>query len=999
MGSGHHQLALRRMARSSSRRLTQVSAALAAGTLLLAAPAPAADPVVAAAGDIACDPTGTFFNAGHGDATHCRAKHTSDMLVRTGLAAALPLGDNQYEQGTLAQFQQSYELSWGRLMSITHPVIGNHEYFNGSGEPPGSGYFDYFNGLGSETGVAGDRDKGYYSFDIGDWHLIALNSVCQEVGGCAAGSAQEQWLRSDLETHQNSCTLAYWHHPFYNSGQEGTYTGTRDLWRALYEGGAELVLNGHAHSYERFAPQDHAGNANSTYGLREIVVGTGGKSLGGWGATQPNSQVRDNQSFGVLKATLHPNSYDWSFVHESGTVADSGTSNCHGAPPGGPPHAITGRPTSVGATSVRLNAAVNPQSRATTYRFEYGPTPSYGSATSADAVSPVNSAHRQVSAQLSGLAPGATYHYRVIATSAAGESVGADRSFTVGTPADRYAATIASTPGLRSYWRLGETAGTFEFDEQGLELGTYTGGVSLGQPGALAGAEDRAVGFDGVDGEMLGTGPVVSTTATLEGWFRWQAGKTLLRDDSWAAGWVLAYENVNGNLGYRVGGKAFSTGTDVDTLARDGAWHHIAVTKDGPNAAIYLDGTLQHPDSGATNDPAAGPWHVMRDGQHTDYAQGQADEVAIYDAALSAATIRRHYEAGLPATPPPDTPDTTAPETQVDSGPSGTTTATDATFTFSSSEPGSSFECRLDGGAWWACASPTTYSDLPLGQHAFEVRATDPAENTDATPATQVFTVVAEPDPDTTPPDTSIAYGPTETTTAADAELSFSSPEPDATFECRLDGGAWEACSPPTRYAGLAQGSHTFDVRAIDTAGNPDDSPASWAWTVEREAAPAPPSDAGPRSRDYRPRGYAVTSGRVFRGRGGLRRLHRNDRNRLEIAAVRRKGSRRYAAAFVARTFVARRASVSRLTLRYDGGVSRRGASIAVRMYDFRKRRWIAVSGPVRARRADRRIRWWVTAGARRYISARGEVRVRVRATARRSFRTRTDLIRLTLAS
>ena len=243
----------------------------------------------------------------------------------------LPLGDTQYEDGTLAQFQGSYDPSWGRVKSITRPVIGNHEYHFGSG---GSGYWDYFNGVGSANGPAGERGKGWYSFDVGDWHLIALNSMCPEVGGCGAGSEQEQWLRADLAANSDaSCTIAYWHHPLFNSGPEGSYAdtpwNTTALWQALYEAGADLVLTAHAHRYERFAPQDPFGNADPQSGLREFVVGTGGSSLQPVAAIQPNSEFGDSTHFGVIKLVLKANGYDWSFVSDAGATVDSGSGSCH----------------------------------------------------------------------------------------------------------------------------------------------------------------------------------------------------------------------------------------------------------------------------------------------------------------------------------------------------------------------------------------------------------------------------------------------------------------------------------------------------------------------------------------------------------------------------------------------------------------------------------------------------------------------------------------------
>ena len=288
--------------------------------------APAAgDPVVGAAGDIACDPADSSYNSGNGTSSTCRQKYTSDLLVNRGLAGVLSLGDNQYESGALSAFKTSFDPTWGRAKSIMHPAVGNHEY-NTSGA---AGYFDYFNGSGVTGGRAGDRGKGYYSYDIGAWHLIALNSNCSKVS-CAAGSAQETWLKNDLAQHPAKCTLAYWHHPRFSSGSHGSNTALQTIWQDLYNANADLVLSGHDHDYERFAPQNASGAADATRGIREFVVGTGGRSHYAFSATIANSEVRSSDTYGVLLLTLHASSYDWKFVPEAGrTFSDSGSTSCH----------------------------------------------------------------------------------------------------------------------------------------------------------------------------------------------------------------------------------------------------------------------------------------------------------------------------------------------------------------------------------------------------------------------------------------------------------------------------------------------------------------------------------------------------------------------------------------------------------------------------------------------------------------------------------------------
>ena len=297
-----------------------------AGTLIYYRKMPATDPVIAAAGDIACDPASASFNSGLGTASSCRQKYTADIVAGTEVAGVLPLGDLQYEQGTLAQFSGSYDRSWGSFKDITYPAIGNHELST----PGGAGYYDYFNGSGNLNGPAGERGKGYYSYDIGSWHLIALNSNCTSSSSCRAGQAQETWLRADLAAHPTACTLAYWHHPRFSSGQHGDTALMQDIWKALYDGNADVVLTGHDHLYERFGPQTEIGVADPARGIRAFVVGTGGRSHYGFGIPKPNSEVRNSDTYGVLKLTLHANSYDWAFVPEAGkTFTDFGSASCH----------------------------------------------------------------------------------------------------------------------------------------------------------------------------------------------------------------------------------------------------------------------------------------------------------------------------------------------------------------------------------------------------------------------------------------------------------------------------------------------------------------------------------------------------------------------------------------------------------------------------------------------------------------------------------------------
>jgi len=265
-------------------------------------PPPGGDPVIAGAGDIA------------GDAND--GEPTAKLLDSIAPTTVYTLGDNAYESGTIDQYRQFYDPTWGRHKAKTRPAPGNHEYQT----PNGAGYFEYFNPLQS-----------YYSYDLGNWHLISLNGEISH----SPGSAQELFLQSDLATNTAAkCILAYWHEPRFTSGSvHGDNTSFDAFWQDLYAAKADVVLNGHNHNYERFALQNPQAQADSN-GIREFVAGTGGRSHYGFTTPKPNSQVRNGDTFGVLKLTLHPGSYDWQFVPIAGqTFTDSGTTSCHSSSP------------------------------------------------------------------------------------------------------------------------------------------------------------------------------------------------------------------------------------------------------------------------------------------------------------------------------------------------------------------------------------------------------------------------------------------------------------------------------------------------------------------------------------------------------------------------------------------------------------------------------------------------------------------------------------------
>src|SRR5215203_1178779 len=276
--------------------------------------------VVVGAGDISrCNTTGDTATA-----------KLLDSIAETVLA----LGDNAYEEGSLAQYNDCYGPTWGRHITRTRPAVGNHEYRTGPYPPGASGYFDYF---GTRAGAP---SEGYYSYDWGAWHIVVLNSECLYwpdgyKDGPSACSSQRQadmieWLKANLATNPTECTLAYFHQPRFSSGSGGNALETQPIWDALYAANADVVLSGHDHIYERFARQTPNGTFNSARGIREFVVGTGGKDHGGIGTIKANSQVRNTTTFGVLKLTLNATNYSWEFVPVAGkTFTDSGTTSCH----------------------------------------------------------------------------------------------------------------------------------------------------------------------------------------------------------------------------------------------------------------------------------------------------------------------------------------------------------------------------------------------------------------------------------------------------------------------------------------------------------------------------------------------------------------------------------------------------------------------------------------------------------------------------------------------
>jgi hypothetical protein len=242
---------------------------------------------------------------------------TADLLDNIP-GTVFTLGDHAYEDGTLWDFNNCYNASWGRHKARTKPVVGNHDYQTNNA----AGYFTYFGA------AAGDPSKGYYSYDVGDWHVVVLNSNCSEVGGCGAGTAQDTWLKADLASNPKTCTAAMWHHASFSSS--GNSLAMKNLWQVLYDNDADLVLTAHQHIYERFLPLTADGNVDMVRGLRQFVVGTGGANFADLDEPTPHSEVAHNQTHGVLKLSLKPAGYDWEFVPVAGqSFTDSGSAECH----------------------------------------------------------------------------------------------------------------------------------------------------------------------------------------------------------------------------------------------------------------------------------------------------------------------------------------------------------------------------------------------------------------------------------------------------------------------------------------------------------------------------------------------------------------------------------------------------------------------------------------------------------------------------------------------
>ena len=264
------------------------------------------DPVLVGAGDIAdCSLDGGAATA-----------RLLDGIPGTVFTA----GDNVYPLGTTETYATCYDREWGRHLARTRPAPGNHDWLSGSLDA----YLAYFG-----RAAVGPDGTSWYSYDLGTWHVIVLDSTCAAVDGCGPDSDQGRWLAADLAETEATCTLAIWHHPRFSSGHHGSDDRVDPFWRALHAAGADVVVNGHEHDYERFAPQDPDGAEDRDRGLRQFIVGTGGASLRRFETTLPNSELRLSVDYGVLAFTLREGGYDWRFIPTESGITDAGTASCH----------------------------------------------------------------------------------------------------------------------------------------------------------------------------------------------------------------------------------------------------------------------------------------------------------------------------------------------------------------------------------------------------------------------------------------------------------------------------------------------------------------------------------------------------------------------------------------------------------------------------------------------------------------------------------------------
>ena len=709
------------------------------------------DPVIFAAGDIAC---GNDTSGGS-----CKEMETSNLIINQGAAAILPLGDVQYEKGQLSNFQGHYHGSWGRAKAITRPAIGNHELNDPAGR--GTGYWDYFNGVGAVNGPAGERGKGYYSYDLGTWHLIALNSNCSQAS-CSAGGAQEQWLRADLNAHPNRCTLVYMHHPRWTSDTRDFDKPELDpLIRAMYDHGVDVLLVGHSHFYERFAPQDPDQRLDRTNGIRHFIVGTGGRNVYGFGAIEPNSEVRNGDTFGVLRMELHPQGYDWRFLPVAGrTFTDSGSAGCHRTSPDtDPPEAPTGLSAEAHGAN-RVTLTWNPSSDVGTgiarYRI-YRDGIQIGTAD-------------DTSYNDDTVAPLSTYRYHVVAEDGGGNPSPASSVVTATTPPPNQVITLTSP-----------------IDDAHVQAAAPTANAG-------AGPDLEVDGSPVMDGLLKFNVSGVGTREVLDARLRLHA-----TDSSGMGGAFYATASNSWSEGTVTWNSAPAiSGAELDSLAsvNAGTWYEVDVTK-----AVKGDGPVSLRFNSTSSNGA-------------DYVSSEGT-----------AGLAPQLRITVPSTT------STAPDTTITDHPPNPSSSSSAAFSFIASQSDARFECRLDGGAWQACTSPASFAGLSDGAHTFDVRAIGSTGSVDPTPARYTWTVdrsgpavtlttpvTGSATSDATPAlggAAGSAVGDFPTVTAKIYAGATATGSPVRTMTATVSGGTWSIEATPA----LADGTYTAQAEQTGAGG------------------------------------------------------------------------------------------------------------------------------------------------------------------------------------
>jgi Arylsulfotransferase (ASST)/Bacterial Ig domain/RTX calcium-binding nonapeptide repeat (4 copies) len=769
---------------------------------------PGDDPALLAAGEVAsCDSPGDEATAAIID-------------EHPGTVATLGAG---VSGGSLAA---CYGPTWGRALPRTRPAAGDEDYGTGGA----SAYFGYFGA------AAGDPAKGYYSYDLGSWHVVVLNSVCGAVGGCGAGSPQERWLRADLAATPASCVVAYWQRPRFSSGPGGSDAATQALWLALHDYGADVVLSGGDRIYERFAPQAPSGARDDAYGIRQFVVGTGGLALDPVGAPAANSEVRRADSLGLLRLGLHSGSYDWSFLTPAGGASpDQGAAPCHRRPPDTTAPVVSlvspGEGALVAGTrSLTAEASDNIDLARVEFLAD-------GAAVGSDATAPYAVAWDSAEGDDGAVTLSAR------AVDAAGNVATVTRAVTVDNTAPETTIDSGPPPFSPSSTEIlafasNETRVTFACSRDNGPWAPCT------SPARLEGLADGERSFRVRATDVAGN---IDPTPAVETW----TVDTRPPETSIAAGpsGLVATAAASFSLSTDEPGARFACSLD------GGAWVMCSSPatyelSDGPH-----DLRVRAVDAAGNEDPtpASRRWTIDTRAPETSLASGvrafsptpaatfsfAADEpgstfsCSLDDAPLAPCTspveldnlAEGEHRFRVRATDPAGNDDasletrawvvdTVAPETSIDAAPPAETPSAAASFAFSANEPGVAFACSLDDGAWGECAAPSLYAGLADGTHVFRVRGTDRAGNEDATPATRTWRV------DTTPPRVDLTHAPPRSTRATSAAFGFFANEPESSFECALDDAPLTACSSPAAYGSVAVGEHVFRIRATDAVGN-----------------------------------------------------------------------------------------------------------------------------------------------------------------------------------